>query len=441
MAAYGTDPAKYLPPHTSQLATRLSADGVDDCLVASIFALVNGASLGEATRTPRGHEPTTAAIVRTAVRMRDQLDDPDTTAGEQQTVPSRLGGGSDGGAHVAGVSDAPDRRHRLQGARRPPPRRAHRRAGGQPLPHRRAVTVEAGRRRRPRHRTLTCTGPKGRARVSSSTTRTARVASTCAASGYRGSRCASSPSAIPTARSPPCGSSAMAPGRPSGSWPARWTAASVASRSRRQRPRGRPSGPSSACGLASGSSRPVARSTALRPWLRRSMPNGSPSATSSRRGGGVNAIGDLLAWVQRGLQRAGHVISLRVREEPVLTVGLFRAAVTMLVGFGLGWSGEQVALMVAFIEAVIGLGRPSRGNADNQTFATRRTGRAVARREGGNGRQGLTAVGRCATCVGKPRSRPRTRWRQEWRCCGRLRRATQPGGWWATSAPLTGKNT
>ncbi len=35
MAAYGTDPAKYLPPHTSQLATKLSADGVDDCLVCS----------------------------------------------------------------------------------------------------------------------------------------------------------------------------------------------------------------------------------------------------------------------------------------------------------------------------------------------------------------------------------------------------------------------
>ena len=33
MAAYGTDPARYLPPHTSQLATKLSADGVDDCLV------------------------------------------------------------------------------------------------------------------------------------------------------------------------------------------------------------------------------------------------------------------------------------------------------------------------------------------------------------------------------------------------------------------------
>ena len=66
----------------------------------------------------------------------------------------------------------------------------------------------------------------------------------------------------------------------------------------------------------------------------------------------MNLIADLLAWLQAGLQQAGQAVSLRVREEPVLTVGLFRAAVTMLVGFGLGWSGEQVALMVAFIEAV-----------------------------------------------------------------------------------------
>jgi hypothetical protein len=84
MAAYGTDPGRYLPPHTSQLATKLSADGVDGCLVASILALVNGASLGEATRTPQGHEPTTAALVRTVVRMRNRLDDPDTAMREQQ---------------------------------------------------------------------------------------------------------------------------------------------------------------------------------------------------------------------------------------------------------------------------------------------------------------------------------------------------------------------
>ena len=74
----------YLPPHTSQLATRLSADGVDDCLVCSTLALVNGASLGEATRTPQGHEPSTAGLVRTAVRMRNKLDDPDTATREQQ---------------------------------------------------------------------------------------------------------------------------------------------------------------------------------------------------------------------------------------------------------------------------------------------------------------------------------------------------------------------
>ena len=66
----------------------------------------------------------------------------------------------------------------------------------------------------------------------------------------------------------------------------------------------------------------------------------------------MSAIVDLLAWIQRGLQDLGEAGSLRVREEPVLTVGLFRAAVTMLVGFGLGRSGEQVALMVAFVEAV-----------------------------------------------------------------------------------------
>ena len=87
MAAYGTMAARYLPPHTSQLATKLSADGVDDCLVASILALVNGASLGEATRTPQGHEPSTAQLVRTAAQMRKSLDDPATATKEQQRGP------------------------------------------------------------------------------------------------------------------------------------------------------------------------------------------------------------------------------------------------------------------------------------------------------------------------------------------------------------------
>ena len=53
----------------------------------------------------------------------------------------------------------------------------------------------------------------------------------------------------------------------------------------------------------------------------------------------MSAIADLLAWLQGGLQGLGEAVSLRVREEPVLTVGLFRAAVTMLVGFGFGWVG------------------------------------------------------------------------------------------------------
>jgi hypothetical protein len=56
-------------------------------LVSSILALVNGASLGEATRTPLGREPSTAALVRIAVRMRNKLDDPNTATREQQTGP------------------------------------------------------------------------------------------------------------------------------------------------------------------------------------------------------------------------------------------------------------------------------------------------------------------------------------------------------------------
>lgn len=68
----------------------------------------------------------------------------------------------------------------------------------------------------------------------------------------------------------------------------------------------------------------------------------------------MRVVYDFLTWVQRGLQAIGNGIMLRWREEPVLTVGVFRACITMLVGFGLGWTGEQVALMVAFIEAITG---------------------------------------------------------------------------------------
>jgi hypothetical protein len=39
----------------------------------------------------------------------------------------------------------------------------------------------------------------------------------------------------------------------------------------------------------------------------------------------MKAVTDLLLWIQGGLQGLGGAVSLRVREEPVLTVGLFRA--------------------------------------------------------------------------------------------------------------------
>lgn len=66
----------------------------------------------------------------------------------------------------------------------------------------------------------------------------------------------------------------------------------------------------------------------------------------------MNISRNTLTWLQRVLQGLGNAIIVRVREEPVITVGLFRAAITVGVGFGLSWTGEQVALMVTFIEAV-----------------------------------------------------------------------------------------
>ena len=82
-----------------------------------------------------------------------------------------------------------------------------------------------------------------------------------------------------------------------------------------------------------------------------------------RRGaeGRVSAIGDLLAWLQGGLQRLGAAVSLRVREEPVLTVRLFRAAVTMLVGFGLGWTGRAGRLHGHLRRGGHRVARPSTG--------------------------------------------------------------------------------
>ena len=50
-----------------------------------------------------------------------------------------------------------------------------------------------------------------------------------------------------------------------------------------------------------------------------------------------------LRWVQDMLQ-----------HEPVLTLAVVQSAAAMLVGFGLEWSGEQVALFVGFMAALLG---------------------------------------------------------------------------------------
>ena len=86
MAAYGMDPRLPTPAHLAA-GDEDSATGSMTASSARLLALVNGASLGEVTRTPMGNEPTTPALVRTAVRMRDRLDDPDTASHEQQHGP------------------------------------------------------------------------------------------------------------------------------------------------------------------------------------------------------------------------------------------------------------------------------------------------------------------------------------------------------------------
>jgi hypothetical protein len=55
-------------------------------------------------------------------------------------------------------------------------------------------------------------------------------------------------------------------------------------------------------------------------------------------------IGRFMAWVQDLL-----------RTEPVLMLALVQATLGMLVGFGLAWTGEQVALVTAFSAAVLGV--------------------------------------------------------------------------------------
>jgi len=57
----------------------------------------------------------------------------------------------------------------------------------------------------------------------------------------------------------------------------------------------------------------------------------------------MNLVRDFLAWVQGMLQ-----------TEPVLTLAVVQAAIAMLVGFGLNWTAEQVALTVSFSAALLG---------------------------------------------------------------------------------------
>lgn len=44
----------------------------------------------------------------------------------------------------------------------------------------------------------------------------------------------------------------------------------------------------------------------------------------------------------------------RIKGEPVLTLALIQAGIAMAVGFGLNWTGDQVALASAFAAAVLG---------------------------------------------------------------------------------------
>ena len=57
----------------------------------------------------------------------------------------------------------------------------------------------------------------------------------------------------------------------------------------------------------------------------------------------MSIVRDFLAWVQGMLQ-----------SEPVLTLAVVQAGIAMLVGFGLDWTAEQVALTVAFSAALLG---------------------------------------------------------------------------------------
>lgn len=45
----------------------------------------------------------------------------------------------------------------------------------------------------------------------------------------------------------------------------------------------------------------------------------------------------------------------RILNEPVMVLALIEAGIALAVGFGLDWTAEQVALVVAFTAALLGL--------------------------------------------------------------------------------------
>ena len=58
-------------------------------------------------------------------------------------------------------------------------------------------------------------------------------------------------------------------------------------------------------------------------------------------------------------------ITDRIKHEPVLTLAVIQAGVACAVGFGLQWTGEQVALVVSLSAAVLGWIARSRVTPDS----------------------------------------------------------------------------
>ena len=54
------------------------------------------------------------------------------------------------------------------------------------------------------------------------------------------------------------------------------------------------------------------------------------------------------------LRKLGTAIWSRITDEPVLTLSVVQAGLARAGGFGLGWSGDQVALAVTVSAAGLG---------------------------------------------------------------------------------------